>query len=108
MYFIQFYNLEMSTCDPIRYRNATVSKKKGHKVIVSPLTAVKHRELNKGITQFNQTITELIESNDKVTFCENKNNRGPNFLEKDGVYINKFEGTKKLAGNHEIYFVYSF
>ena len=28
-----------------------------------------------------------------------KNIRGVNFLEKDGIHINKYDGTKKLAGN---------
>ena len=74
--------------------------RKGHKVIVSLLTAVKHRDLDKEITKFNQTITQLLGSYDKVTFCDNKNIRGGKFLEKDGVHINKYDGTKKkLAGN---------
>ena len=45
--------------------------RKGHKVIVSLLTAVKHRDLDQEITKFNQTITELLGSYDKVTFCDN-------------------------------------
>ena len=73
--------------------------RKGHKVIVSLLTSVKHRDLDKDITIFNQTITELLGSNNKVTLCDNKNIRGVNFLEKDGIHINKYDGTKKLAGN---------
>lgn len=83
-----------------RYVNTIQSiTQKGHKVIVSLLTSVKHRDLDKAITIFNQTITELLGSNNKVTFCDNKNIRGVNFLEKDGIHINKYDGTKKLAGN---------
>ena len=53
--------------------------RKGHKVIVSLLTAVKHRDLDQEITKFNQTITELLGSYDKVTFCDNENIRGGPF-----------------------------
>ena len=70
--------------------------RKGHKVIVSLLTSVKHRDLDKDITIFNQRITELFGSNNKVTLCDNKNIRGVNFLEKDGIHINKYDGTKTL------------
>ena len=73
--------------------------RKGHKVIVSLLSPVRQKELDKEITKFNQLITEFLGSNDKVTLCDNKNIRGANFLEKDGVHINKYDGTRKLAGN---------
>ena len=73
--------------------------RKGHKVIVSLLTPVRQKDLDKEITKFNQLITEFLGSNDKVTLCDNKNIRGANFLEKDGVHINKYDGTRKLTGN---------
>ena len=47
--------------------------RKGRKVIVSLLTAVKYRDLDKEITKFNQTVTEHLGSYDKVTLCDNKN-----------------------------------
>lgn len=73
--------------------------RKGHKVIVSLLTAVKRRDLDKDISIFNEVLSEILRTNDKVTFCDNRNIKNGQCYEQDGIHINKYEGTSKLAGN---------
>ena len=73
--------------------------RKGHKVIVSLLTAVKRRDLDKDISIFNEKLYAILRTNDKVTFCDNRNIKNGQCYEQDGIHINKHEGTSKLAGN---------
>ncbi|MES9902417.1 MAG: hypothetical protein ABW168_07010, partial [Sedimenticola sp.] len=84
----------------------TTATDKGARVVISLLTPTRDENLNSDISLFNENMKRKFVDNNLVTICDNKNISVPmtfkireSDCEKDGIHINKFIGTRKLAAN---------